>query len=268
MRVVVAVCVLGATVIAAAAAIHQWHPGWQPERTPAGRAVIQPAAPPVDLPLPTVGAPAERRNAPAAAGATARWTVPVGPGPEAGAGPAKVPAGAVTETISETIRAVAAEPDPNRPQSGSLSVAQVGYDDAGEVTLTGSASPGNTVRVSLNGQIVGEAEADAEGRWRLQPDRPVPAGQYRLQAEEFGGTGGMAATVSLPFAKADNTGDLPLPDRFVVQPGNNLWRLAERFYGDGLQYVMIVEANRSQIDNPDLIFPGQIFRIPPPASGE
>lgn len=249
MRIVVAVCVLGATVIAAAAAIHQWHPGWQPKRLPAdARVAIQSTAPPVDQPFPGQTGPLA---------ATARWTVPV-----------DAPVRAAPAEIADTSQAVVAEPDANRPQSGNLSVMQVGYDDAGEVVLAGSASPGSTVRVSLDGQPVGEAETDAEGRWRLQPDRPVAAGQYRLQAHELASAGGTTATVALPFAKADNTADLPLPDRFVVQPGNNLWRLAERFYGDGFQYPAIVEANRGQIDDPDLIFPGQIFRIPPPAAGE
>ncbi len=48
----------------------------------------------------------------------------------------------------------------------------------------------------------------------------------------------------------------------IVQPGNSLWRIARRLYGDGFQYVQIYEANREQIRNPDLIYPGQIFGVP------
>jgi len=48
----------------------------------------------------------------------------------------------------------------------------------------------------------------------------------------------------------------------VVQPGNSLWRLARESYGDGLRYTVIYEANKDQIANPDLIYPGQVFSIP------
>ncbi|MCA8927080.1 MAG: LysM peptidoglycan-binding domain-containing protein [Alphaproteobacteria bacterium] len=175
---------------------------------------------------------------------------------------ARGPSAAVPASIPEAIRAAAAEPDPNRPQSGKLSVARVEYDDRGEVVLEGSATPGNSVRVRLNGVSMGRARADAEGHWRLQPDRPVAAGQYQLEAEEIDGNGKATAMVALPFAKAENTEDLPKPDSLVVQPGNSLWRLAERIYGDGFQYVRIFEANHGQIRDPDLIYPGQIFQIP------
>ncbi len=48
----------------------------------------------------------------------------------------------------------------------------------------------------------------------------------------------------------------------IVQPGNSLWRIARRNYGRGIQYVQIFAANRDQIRDADLIYPGQIFLIP------
>ena len=48
----------------------------------------------------------------------------------------------------------------------------------------------------------------------------------------------------------------------IVQPGNSLWRLARRSYGSGFQYAVIFEANRDQIKDPDLIYPGQVFTMP------
>ena len=49
----------------------------------------------------------------------------------------------------------------------------------------------------------------------------------------------------------------------IVQPGNSLWRIARRVYGSGFQYTVIYAANAGQIRDPDLIFPGQIFVLPP-----
>jgi hypothetical protein len=50
----------------------------------------------------------------------------------------------------------------------------------------------------------------------------------------------------------------------TVQPGFTLWRIARESYGDGILYVKVFEANKDQIRNPDLIYPGQIFTVPAP----
>ena len=48
----------------------------------------------------------------------------------------------------------------------------------------------------------------------------------------------------------------------AVQPGYTLWAIAKANYGSGLLYVKVFEANRSQIRDPDLIYPGQVFSVP------
>lgn len=50
----------------------------------------------------------------------------------------------------------------------------------------------------------------------------------------------------------------------TVQPGFTLWRIARENYGDGILYVKVFEANKDQIRDPDLIYPGQIFNVPAP----
>jgi nucleoid-associated protein YgaU len=47
-----------------------------------------------------------------------------------------------------------------------------------------------------------------------------------------------------------------------VQKGDSLSKIAKREYGDAQQWRKIYEANRDLIANPDLIYPGQVFRIP------
>jgi nucleoid-associated protein YgaU len=48
----------------------------------------------------------------------------------------------------------------------------------------------------------------------------------------------------------------------TVQPGNTLWAIARDTYGDGFLYVRVFSANKDQIRNPDLIYPGQVFTLP------
>lgn len=48
----------------------------------------------------------------------------------------------------------------------------------------------------------------------------------------------------------------------VVVPGDTLSKIAEKYYGDPSLYPDIFEANRDQLDNPNLIKVGQKLRIP------
>ena len=66
----------------------------------------------------------------------------------------------------------------------------------------------------------------------------------------------------MPFKKAIPAADVSVGDVVMVQPGNSLWRLARRTYGSGLRYTDIYDANRDQIRDPNLIYPGQVFVLP------
>ncbi|WP_353345576.1 LysM peptidoglycan-binding domain-containing protein [Litorivita sp. NS0012-18] len=48
----------------------------------------------------------------------------------------------------------------------------------------------------------------------------------------------------------------------TVQPGSTLWEISSQNYGEGVEYMRIFNANRAQIRDPDLIYPGQVFDIP------
>ena len=50
---------------------------------------------------------------------------------------------------------------------------------------------------------------------------------------------------------------------YTVVPGDSLWAIARRFYGDGTQWRKLYEANRAVVGaNPNLIYPGQVLTIP------
>ncbi|NPA82785.1 MAG: peptidoglycan-binding protein LysM [Epsilonproteobacteria bacterium] len=48
---------------------------------------------------------------------------------------------------------------------------------------------------------------------------------------------------------------------YIIQKGDTLWKIAEKFYGNGAKYTKIVEDNKEVIKDPDKIFPGQKIRI-------
>jgi len=41
-----------------------------------------------------------------------------------------------------------------------------------------------------------------------------------------------------------------------------LWRIAYRVLGEGVRYLDIVKKNSNMINNPDLIYPSQVFALP------
>jgi nucleoid-associated protein YgaU len=49
----------------------------------------------------------------------------------------------------------------------------------------------------------------------------------------------------------------------TVVSGDNLSKIAKKFYGDPNRYPLIFEANKPMLKHPDKIYPGQLLRIPP-----
>ncbi len=49
----------------------------------------------------------------------------------------------------------------------------------------------------------------------------------------------------------------------TVVSGDNLSKIAKKFYGDPNKYPVIFEANKPMLTHPDKVYPGQMLRIPP-----
>ena len=48
----------------------------------------------------------------------------------------------------------------------------------------------------------------------------------------------------------------------VIKPGNSLWALSRELYGAGRYYATLLNANKDKIDDPKLIYPGQVLTAP------
>ena len=142
-----------------------------------------------------------------------------------------------------------------------LTFDSLSYSDEGMLKLSGKARPGAKVEAYVDGKMVGEATVGDDGFWNMILDKPVNPGDYILRFHQIENES-IISSIETPITQSDLS-ELDLGDRtYVVQPGNSLWRISRRYYGRGTLYTIIFAKNNDQIDNPHLIYPGQIFKIP------
>jgi nucleoid-associated protein YgaU len=143
-----------------------------------------------------------------------------------------------------------------------LRLETIQYTTDGRIVVRGSATPGDDIVLYFNDAVAGRTRADEEGAWRIVPDVEIEPGLHTLRVHEIAPDGKVVAELETPFSSQPLVASLGREDLVVVQPGGNLWTIAKRTYGRGLQYRVIYRANTDQISDPDLIYPGQVFVLP------
>jgi len=184
-------------------------------------------------------------------------------------------------------------------EAGALRIDAVTYDPEGRVFVSGRGAPGQNVRLYLMEALKAESLIGADGQWRQELSDVAP-GRYTLRADQVDATGRVSQRAEIPFHREDvavlaglSAGDAAAPKEqtsapieaphakpaqaaaptptptpakritsVTVQPGNTLWGIASATYGNGVMYVRVFDANKSQIRDADLIYPGQIFVLP------
>jgi nucleoid-associated protein YgaU len=236
---------------------------------PSGQFVLLP-----DKPLPAGGqelslqsqAPGEK---PVAGDAPAILVVPeatpAGRSDHAAPGSAPPSQGALAVlTPPEGAPVVLQAPEGEKPSpAGQVALTAVDYDEHGGIRFAGTARAGGKVRLYVDNVAIGDAAVDHNGRWSLLPGTAaVGGGPHRLRADEMGARGQVLSRVELPFERATFAAADLHAGKVIVQPRQSLWRIARMVYGRGVHYTVIYAANRDQIRDPNLIYPGQLFSLP------
>ncbi len=174
-------------------------------------------------------------------------------------GPAALPPLAVLAPTAAPSRLLQG---PENSTPGRLGLDTVDYDDHGAIRFSGTAPAGVPLRVYVDNKPIGDAAAGTGGHWSLSPGQFVEPGVHHLRLDQLTPQGRVASRVELPFVRETMSLSQVVAGQVVVQPGQNLWRLARRVYGTGLRYTVIYQANRDQIRDPRRIYPGQVFETP------
>ena len=193
---------------------------------------------------------------------------------------------------------VLSQPGAPKP-AGAVVVETVEIEPGGKFHVSGQARPGAALRLYLNDSFVTSVTAGADGRFAVTINEGVAPGSYRVRLDEASSSGTVGARAEVPFNVPDTTASVSAqataskrsdttaprlaaaeatvlpgggsPSSTVVVPkistttvsrGDNLWRLSQVSYGAGTRYAVIYQANRGQIRNPNLIYPGQVFVVP------
>ena len=148
------------------------------------------------------------------------------------------------------------------PRPGTLGIASVDYDSAGQATIAGTAPAGAQLSLFLNDTYVGSALAGKNGRWVMRVPKLPDIKPGTLTLEMIRPDGTIINSIKTAFA--------PLPiesvaaGQVVIKPGECLWLIARRVYGKGIKYTLIYKANEDSIQDPNLIYPGQTLIVPEP----
>jgi nucleoid-associated protein YgaU len=197
---------------------------------------------------------------------------------------------------------VLSQPGAAKPGTGAVVVETVEIEPGGKFHVSGQARAGAALRLYLNDSFITSVTAGTDGRFAVTINEGVAPGNYRVRLDEASSSGAVRARAEVPFTAPETTasvsaqattskrqdsaapqqpqlaaaGTTVLPDSgsppsTVVVPkittttvsrGDSLWRLSQVSYGAGTRYAVIYKANREQIRNPNLIYPGQVFVVP------
>ena len=190
----------------------------------------------------------------------------------------------------------------SKPAAGTVVVETVEIEAGGKFHVSGQARAGAALRLYLNDSFVTSVTAGPDGRFAVTINEGMAPGNYRVRLDETSSSGSVRARAEVPFNAPNTMASVPaqataskrpesavaqgpqlaaagatvLPDNAaptsaVVVPkittttvsrGDSLWRLSQLSYGAGTRYAVIYKANRGQIRNPNLIYPGQVFVLP------
>lgn len=187
------------------------------------------------------------------------------------------------ETQGEELTVTVDEVDPLKPETNKtlepvlLEAADIEGD---KVFIAGTGEPGASVNIYVGEEYIGQAEVADNGSFLFEGTHNLASGRHDVRADMI--VSGLADVVARAqvelvhqlesltdevgetFAETSDSDEKVLRTgaAVIIRRGDSLWKVARRNYGLGVRYTTIFEANRDQVRNPDLIFPGQVLKVP------
>lgn len=159
--------------------------------------------------------------------------------------PGPTPSTPPTEALAQALEEAAAEATSEVEESSAQVMAETTAETAATAMPAGETPAVETAAASATTtEATAAAQSDAT---------PAPTTEMAVSP-----SASESATTQPERISVLDTGQV------IIRRGDNLWRLSRRVYGQGIRYTSIYDANRDQIGQPELIFPGQVFTLPTP----
>ena len=142
-----------------------------------------------------------------------------------------------------------------------FNVKTIFFNENGFVSIKGKVNFGKKIEIYINKKIMETIKIE-NSKWQYNSDKIIDFGLHDLLVVLKSDKDKILDKITLPFMRVEMPYN-DVPENFIlIKPGDMLWTIAYRLYGDPFKYIQIFEENKDQITNPDLIFPGQLFSIP------
>ena len=148
-----------------------------------------------------------------------------------------------------------------------IAIGTLSWSDNNQLRIKGRSNGGVGVSGSFAGNtfrdIAFKEDGDAAGDWSALVSVPdLKKGRALIETNLLDLDGSIVLTSQVELDLAQLEIGLDGSEMVIIRKGDMLWRIAYRTYGSGIRYLDIVKRNARQINDPDLIYPAQIFALP------
>ena len=148
-----------------------------------------------------------------------------------------------------------------------IAIGTLSWSDNNQLRIKGRSNGGVGVSGSFAGNtfrdIAFKEDGDAAGDWSALVSVPdLKKGRALIETNLLDLDGSIVLTSQVELDLAQLEIGLDGSEMVIIRKGDMLWRIAYRTYGSGIRYLDIVKRNARQINNPDLIYPAQVFALP------
>ena len=133
------------------------------------------------------------------------------------------------------------------------------YLNKDDLILTGRTKPKTDVKLFLSDNFIKDSKSDTYGIWKMKLKNFEFSDNNLIITTEIEG---QKIKLKTKIFEKKIDPNFIFEKEVTVKNGNSLWRIARKTLGGGVYYSEIYKNNVKEIENPDLIFPGQVFNIP------
>ncbi len=145
----------------------------------------------------------------------------------------------------------------------SLAIETVDYGEGSLPIVSGTALPRVDVRLYVNDKFVDAVKTNDNGEWAISITEDVDfSNDVTLRVDQTVAEGKVLLRVVQPFTINSPLDPSIATGGVIIKPGNTLWQIARQLYGSGVRYTVIFKENSELIEDPDIIYPGQVFKLP------